>query len=241
MGMGDMNKKRLRCFPFFLIWGLLMVTAPQLCRADDIYTIIVKKQETKEKNRWSLSDWLETRDRMRLQDLWLALHSPSPYEFYVGGNYQSNQISNANSTMVWEAFAAAYASIFGLEARYESNFEKRTFGIFDLRIFGFHDQATNITLQGGVRSSDTGTYSYRNALVGVSVTLYLARHFGVDGLYRYYLPAAPNPSEVSISGYRYQGGAFLDFQFLRIYGNYLNDVETTVSWSGFTLGTKIYF
>src|SRR2546430_2360434 len=66
---------------------ILVMLTPVVSRADDIYTIVVKKQEEKAKTRWNISDWLETRDKMRLMDLWLAIHSPAPYEFFLSGAY----------------------------------------------------------------------------------------------------------------------------------------------------------
>ena len=55
----------------------------------EVYNIVIKKQDEKAKSRWSLSDWLDTRDKMRMQDVWLALHSPSPFEFFFGGTYRN--------------------------------------------------------------------------------------------------------------------------------------------------------
>ena len=228
-----------------VICGTFYFGITSTSRADDVYTIIVKKQETKQKGRWSLTEWLETRDRMRLMDLWLALHSPSPYEFYIGGNYQINQASPGGQSNAWEGHLAAFASIFGLEGRYESNpisgQINRWHGIFNLRIFGFHDQGTNITLQGGLRSTDHGGISYRNALAGVSINIYLARYFGIEGLYRYYFSSTPNSSGVSFSGERYQAGVFIDFKMVRIYGDYLYSPETLMTTNGGIIGTKVYF
>jgi hypothetical protein len=239
-----MSKNRKKRAAFWLVCGVLLVFQMGACSnasADDVYTVVVKKQEVKAKSRWTLSEWLETRDRMKLMDLWLALHSPSPYEFNLGGNYQLLDQSAASQNNTWEVFAGAFASIFGLEGRYEAGSLKRWFGIFNLRIFGYHDQGTNITLQGGVRGSESGSATYRNALAGVSLTIYLSRFFGVDGLFRYYFPSTPDGSGIIYSGNRYQGGAFIDFKFLRVYGNYFIEGDGVLSMRGATLGTKIYF
>ncbi len=237
-------KKKLILF----ISGLSLIGITQNpLYADDVYTVIVKKQETKKKTRWTLSDWLETRDRIQLMDLWLALHSPTPYEFYLGGNYQINQTSSGTSFNAWEVDFTAFVTIFGLEAKYESYTEPRWYGIFDLRVFGLHDQGTNITLQGGVRGQNTTTgESFRNPLLGISITLYLAKHFGMEGLYRHFFESTPhsfsntntNPGQPSN---RYQAGAFLDFNFLRLYGDYYQEFNSTTSDSGTLLGTKLYF
>lgn len=211
--------------------------------ADEAYTFIVKKQEVKDKYRGWLFDWFETRDRMRMQDLWLALHSPSPYEFYLGGNYQINQTSAGQTFNGWETYFAAFTSIFGLEARYETGLQQRLSGIFDLRIFGYYDQATNVTLQVGIRNDiQGGDTALRNALAGFSMTLYFARKFGIEGLYRHFFPSTPTASGVTVMADRYQVGAFLDFRFLRLYGDYFSEGATTgITTSGTILGTKLYF
>jgi len=215
---------------------------PSLAFADDVYTFVIKKQEEKEKYRWNLSDWLTTRDKMRMQDLWLALHSPSPYEFYVGANSQFTEQIPGGSQSAWELFAGAYSSIFGLEGRYEvGNRDSRWLGIFNMRFFGLQDQSTNMTLQLGIRNTDNGTDVYRNALAGLSVTLYFSRYFGVEGLYRTYFLSMPASSGAQYRGERIQGGGFIDFRFLRVFADYLSTNEGTSNITGAQLGTKIYF
>jgi hypothetical protein len=206
--------------------------------ADDTYTFIIKKQENKEKYRWNLTDWLNTRDQMRAQDLWLALHSPSPYEFYFGGSYLFPEGSNPVS----ELFVGGFSSIFGLEARYEAHdLMTHWHGIFNFRFFGYQDQGTNLTLQLGVRNTATDSLSYRNALAGLGITLYFSKYFGFEGLYRYYFTSTPTIDGARFTGERFQGGAFLDFKFLRIYGDYIVNNETTSNLKGVLMGTKIYF
>jgi hypothetical protein len=212
-----------------------------LCHADDIYTITVKKQEDKDRYRWSLSDWFSMRDRMRIQDLWLAIHSPTPYEFILGGNYQFDQQTSGPIFTAWEISLAAYATIFGLEARYESFLDPRWQAMFDLRIFGFHDQGTHITLQAGLRSTNASAGTYRNIFGGVNFAVYLARFFGLSGRYYHYFPSTPIGSGISDSGDRFQGGAFIEFSFLQIYGDYFGAYETTSNTNGIIVGIKTFF
>ncbi len=209
--------------------------------ADDIYTIIVKKDEKKASSRWSLSEWLDTRDRIRMMDLWLALHTPLPYEFYVGGSYQFNQTTGQSPYNAWDLSFAAFVTIFGIETKYESNLDQRWQGIFDLRVFGYHDQSTNITLQAGIRSRSNSQYSFRNPLAGVSVTLYLSRYFGIEGLYRHFFDPISDSTGFGQASDRLQGGAFLDFKFLRLYGNYFTESNFPSTQSGIIAGTKVYF
>lgn len=228
------------------------IFAPQV-QADEIYTFVVKKQEEKAKNRWSLSEWLETRDRMRLMDLWLALHSPSPYEFYVGGGYQWAASPGTASIGGSSYFGGGYASIFGLGGSRASlnglSGNSELMDLFFLRVFGFHAQGTNITLQAGVRSVDAGTSTFRGAVAGVSSSVYIGRHFGLQGLYRHAFDTVPGASGTTRSGARYEGGAFIDFSFVRIFGNYFSAPETEagssgsveLKSSGYSLGTQLFF
>lgn len=233
-----------------LLFGFLAPSAP--LRADEVYHFVVKKQEEKQNRGWSLSEWLETRDRMRLMDLWLALHSPSPYEFYLSGAYQVGQSSFSPNYTGLNLAAAGYASIFGLQAERESYLDKiRYSGILDFRIFGFYVQGTNITLQAGVRGQavDNSGVGFRSALAGVSTSFYFTRYFGIDGLYRHYFDSTGSTAGVTVGGNRYEGGAFLDFKFLRIFGTYFSEPETQTAAgtsvdttrSGYLLGSTLFF
>jgi hypothetical protein len=210
---------------------LLALATAVPAMADDVYTFVVKKQEEKKKTRWSLSEWLETRDRMQLMDLWLAMNSPSPYEFFIGGAYMAP--SQAGASKGFELQAAAFATIFGLEFSRQSVPSTRTQGIFDLRIFGYHDQSTNITLQAGVASTDAGASSVRGALAGGRMDVYLAKYFGIGGLLRHYFDSTGGVP----GGNRYEGQAFIDFRFLRAYGTYYTESGT----NGVTVGARLYF
>lgn len=208
-------------------------------RADDVYTLILKKQEKKETSRWSLSQWLETRDRMRLMDLWLALHSPSPYEFFISGSYVSGE-QGVTRQSGHGLSAGAYASIFGLQFEREKlGSLTNVQGLFNLRIFGYHVQGTNITLHTGFRQQSAGAHSARAALAGVSASLYLAKYFGIRGMYRHYFDAIPGSSSVvqTKSGSRVEGGAFIDFRFVRVGADYFN----ADSMKGFDAGLTVFF
>ncbi len=231
----------------FICLLLAFLLAPHLSYSDESYTFIIKKQEEKKKSRWSLSEWLDTRDRMRLMDLWLALHSPSPYEFYLGGDYQFSKYTNSGTYTTWRTFFAAYASIFGLEAIREFD-PNRIITLFHLRVFGLNHQNTNITFNVGMKFENTPV-TYRNTILGGEMTIYIARFFGVKGLYHYYFDSPPNDTTSIIGGSRLEGGAFIDFNFLRVYGMYFSESLTSSNTTAFSsntrsgvlLGTQIYF
>ena len=246
--------KNLRFFPAILLALVALLVASPGSQADEIYTFVVKKQEEKAKNRWTLAEWLETRDRMRLMDLWLALHSPTPYEFIIEGVYESGERVGAVPAKGARLGATAYASIFGLGVSRSSvnatdARDVDLLGTFFLRIFGFHAQGTNITLQAGVRSFQNNTFDSRNAFAGVAGSIYLNRFFGIEGLYRHHFDSLPGASGSILSGARHEGGAFIDFRFFRVFGNYFSDSDKLVvsgiaaesRRTGINLGTKLFF
>jgi hypothetical protein len=212
---------------FRVIIGFLISALLPLCNAsaaDDVYQVIVKRQEQKKASRWTLSEWLETRDRMRLMDMWLAIHTPSPYEFYLGGNYQFASADGAPYTG-GQFQIAAYATIFGLEYQNERSDTRITNILFHMRLLGLHAQSTNITLEGGVRFRGEDS-EFRSAVAGVDTTIYLTKYFGLEGLYRHIFDSSTNEQGYRIEGNRYEIGAFIDFNFLRIYGTYFHEQET---------------
>ena len=227
---------------FTLAFALVLSWATAIschsARADEIYTFVVKKQEEKQSTRWTLAEWLKTRDRMKLMDLWLALHSPTPYEFYLGGSTAFGDKLAGGHYTAWKAEAAAFASIFGLSFQREFTPISRTLALFNLRIFGYNDQATNITLEAGLRSQSRPT-SFRSAAGGARMSIYIGKFFGIDGLWRHYFGAAPNALGQSFSGNRFEGGAFIEYKFLRIYGKYFT--ENVQANSGSEWGARLYF
>lgn len=201
----------------------------------------LEKQEIKEKQRWSLSDWLDTRDRMRVQDLWLAMHSPSPYEFYLGASYRLTNLQTGAQNPGWNVTLAGYAYFFGAEVQYEtSNLEPRWTGMANFRPFGSYNQATNLTVQFGAKQETRVGVSYLNWVAGANMTVYLSKPIGVVLLYRRVFGKATGPADTD----RFEAGGFIDFKFVRLHADYIVESVATDparSYRGFQLGTRIYF
>lgn len=242
--MHPMTKKVFGIASLFLSFA----SAPAM--ADEAYTFIVKKQEAKAAHRWNLSEWLDTRDRMRVMDLWLAMHSPSPYEFYFGGAYQMGT-QNTGTTYSAPSFsAAAYVQIFGLGLERESGLSTRYDATFHLRFFGYNYQSTHMRAEVGLRHESAGSnLSFQNAIAGLGLTIYMAKPFGIEARWRHAFASTPNGSGLEFSGDRYEAGAFLDFSFVRVYGQYVyeslsvdpsNLAPDTVR-SGPQAGLKLFF
>ncbi len=244
---------QMKTFSFLLLLGVVLNGA--LVHADpngsspsgERRYFVIEKQEAKDRDRWSFSTYLEQRDRMRLMDLWLALHTPTPYEFYLGANYQWGSYTGGSFYSGWNLSVAGYASIFGLELQRElSSLNPRNVGLLHVRIFGRHAQDTNITLQGGAKEETRSGTQLWNALAGVDFTAYINRFFGIEGLYRHYFTANSPVLGGDFSGNRYELMAFIDYKFLRFYGGYFYDSEIHPGSPDFvrqggTFGAKFFF
>lgn len=187
---------------------------------------------------------MEQRDRTRLMDMWLSLHTPSPYEFYVYGAYAwGNQPSGYYGA--FQAGFAAYATIFGVELQREFSADPaRYLALFHFRIFGPRAQGMNITLQGGAKYEDRPAGQLWNPTVGFSMTIYLTRFFGIEGLFRHYLAA--DGAGGRFAGNRVEGGGFIDYKFVRVYGGYFQELDRQVGGSdrffdGGFAGLKVFF
>ena len=212
--------------------------------ADEVYTFVVKKQEQKAKTRWSLSEWLETRDRMRLMDLWLSMHSPSPYEFFLGTDYTFGQAAVGPSFNGLSFSLGGYAQAVGLELRRESLAADmvRSSALLGLRLFGYQIQGTHLALLVGLKQDSLNSYTARNAVLGGRLSLYLTKFFGIEGNYRHFFASASSLNGLDFSGNRFEAGAFLDFAFLRFYGNWTSEsVSQSSAQTAEVFGAKLFF
>lgn len=210
--------------------------------AEDRYNIVLEKQEKKEKARWSLADWLDTRDRMRMMDLWLALHSPAPYEFYFGTDWTTGKLDSGRYFAGFNFYAAAYAYIFGLEVqRNDATAMEGWTGLGHVRLFGMYNQATNLTISGGVSRQNRGNGHFWNPIAGVSLTAYMAKPAGIEASYFHTFLARESGATLFANDWR--AGAFLEFKLVRFYAGYRYHREGGthgVSYGGGNLGLRIY-
>ncbi len=219
-----------------------------------------QKADRKEASRWTLQEFLRQSERNRMMDLWLSMHMPSPYEFYLGGAYQDyvNLDNAANTQSRYSSAmgtAGAYATIVGLEGFYENNIPEnysQSGGSFNLRVMGNGVQATHLSFNYGYRSlkmnESSLNYVINQTFAGADLNLYLTRYFGISGAYRYYQPVEIETLG-KISGDRTEGGVFIDFSFLRVFGSWYseklithpNQSERSIDRTGIMSGIKIFF
>jgi hypothetical protein len=257
------SKTPFRTFVCLMV-GLLAVvflSIPSSAEAASFYENAKKRQENKKRTRWTLAEWLATKERVRLMDQWLAMNTfDDPYEFYLGGDWTSLTYTTKTSTSetsedrtVTRAYFATYASVFGLEGQYEVDSEQDTAwtAAFNLRLLGPSVQSTNVTLQYGVKSfvGEEGEDDINPQFAGVSMAIYLSKYFGVDGNYRFYM-LKHLPSGDYLVGEAYQARAFIDYGLLQIYGRWFMEVlrteqerviQSRTTKEGFGAGATLFF
>jgi hypothetical protein len=228
----------MRLHPLVLLLAASLVL-PSVVFADESYTFIVKKQDekTQAKKGWNLADWISQRDSMRTRDLWLAMHTPTPYEFYLSGDYRF--LDSPKDERDHRFKLAAFARIVGLSLESESN-PNRVNAFLNLRVFGLYQQGTNITLYGGLRSQ-TEPNTLRSGTYGVMTTLYLTRLAGFEFDFRKYLDATSEATGAGQGGSMIEANLFIDFRFLRIYGGHLKTTVDPQRESGYQLGARFFF
>ncbi len=209
------------------------------------WSFVGRKAEVKRQSRWSLDEWMATREKFKWQDMWLALNSPSPYEFFILGAYNMIPLTYRES-VTFNYGAGAYVSIFGLEYQHEKVLSPEDHLRFHFRLFGYNVQNTNLTFQAGIRFL-THPSSYRQGYLGLSSSIYFHKYFGVYLLYRQYLSSVSVPTLGVMTGSRVEAGPFIDFGPLRVYGFYLFETdqnETSTfrnSTNGWSLGGQLFF
>ena len=203
-----------------------------------------QKAQAREGSRWTLQEWMAQKQRNSLMDQWLVMNSPSPFEFSLLGasnsyQYQKDQLARESHSSKSGAFSA-YAQSIGLTGEYENNTDENlsdVTGLLNVRILGASLQTTSITLSIGQRTrqfiESSQNESVRNIVGQLSIQAYFTKYFGLSGSYRNFFPAT-NATVGEVSGTLIEGGLFIDFSGLRIFGNWSDELQTNQA----TTGTK---
>lgn len=218
---------------------------------------------SKDTTRWTLTDYLSQKQKVRLMDHWLGLNgSAVKFESIIsGGGLQYNTTSTngsgvrvkSNESVTSGRFSLFY-TIFGLEGEYEKSNKdwNSTVGMFSIRLLGSSQQNTNLTASYGIRkkayTGDTPE-TFQNQFAQASLNIYIVNFFGIDGSYRSYFN---NKSSLDrdFKGTRVTGGVFFEIGFLRIYGQFNQEqseitpadgsAATKEDRQGFDVGAKIF-
>ena len=232
----------------FLTIGILL---PSLGRA---------QKASGEVKRWTLQEWLETRDRNRMMDLWLSMNSPSPFEFMATGSLWNYGVSSAGGAETkYDSYIgglSANAQFIGLSVEHQNNSKENysdLTGSFRIRLLGNSYQSSNLNFGVGSRTrienSSGAANSVRNITTEADLQVYLSKYFGIRGQYRYFEPADNTLLGGSLGGTQTRAGLFIDFNKIRIFGNSLTESttlktpgsESTTIRTGIESGLMIFY
>jgi hypothetical protein len=222
-----------------------------------------KRVEQKKVSRWTLQEWLSQKNQNSLMDQWLLMNTKetSPYEFYLVGETGSYdrvaKVAGAEtkkSYRLTRAGLAAYAGLVGIEGAYDfANDDYSGWAAqVNFRLLGGAYQNTHIILNYGVQNQkdDSGTDpdEFQNQFAGVHLNFFVTQFFGLTGSFRY-LFKDKSDHDVNLEGRRYEGGAFIDFSFVRIFGNFYSEplklksatATSELSRQGLTGGLQLFF
>lgn len=220
-----------------------------------------QRTANREKGRWSLTEWLEMKNRNRMMDMWLSVSSPSPFEFSFLGSYNSYETkvgdsALSNSFTSYSGEFSAYAQLIGLTAEYENNTQENyndLSGLLNIRLLGNSIQNTSFTIAYGQRAREfSGSMPGRlsQQFADGSLQIYLTKYFGIDGKYRHFMPGSSDELG-HVEGSIIQTGLYLDFKAVRIFGAWYNEnqktklpaapSETVTDRTGVKSGIKIFF
>lgn len=217
------------------------------------------RAKKREGSRWTLAEWLAQKERNKAMDMWLSMNSPSPFEFSLLGantNYKKALVSSNSEYTISSIEASAYAKIFGLSVEYEkrdSENENDLSGLFNFRLWGDSIQSSALTLHYGQRTRTFSNLSpvalTRNQFYQVSLQVYLGNYFGLNGYHRNFLPYT-DATFGEMTGYQNQAGAFIEFEFIRIFGTWFEEVQRNsnpsfadpeIKRNGIKTGLQLFF
>jgi hypothetical protein len=190
-----------------------------------------KKRAGDSSVQWTLADWLTQKNKQRLADQWLALHSSTDlFDLNLSGSSQSYKLKsdvggvsathNQNSQVYR---LDGYISIFNINGEFEKTNEGRESygGAAGLRLLGSNSQTTNFVARYGWRRLNDFPAGERwdNQYAEAELHIYVVKMLGLNGAYRYYFPSNSNLGN-RLAGHRTNAGAFIELGIFRVYGNY---------------------
>lgn len=232
--------------PKALLICLLLASMSSINAIEGVYEVIIRKQQEKQASRWTLADWLMTKQKMALMDQWLALNSSSTwFEFFIESSGvelegRSSQDSLAYNKHAYRHQGAMYIRAFGLQGGVDkfSGFQDSSFYQANLILLGSSAQSTNIQVHFGKRDVSIDGIDFGPTYWGVSSTLYLFPFLG--GLYEYRSYGDDTQGTAAfLEGSRQEYGGFLDLWFFRLKGTYFKERASLRSSSNINYDQRI--
>lgn len=232
---------------------IFSIIANFVVQADEVYTVIIKRQEEKKASRWTLADWLMTKQRISLMDQWLSLNTESNFfDFSISyDKFNFKQTSqNSNKNYNDSNFNAKFfMSFIGFEANIEklnSNFSSKSYGV-DLRLLGSSLQSTHLLLKYGLINTKSTFASndleFSSKYFELEGNLYLLGFFGIS--YKYHDTQKSSKDGSSYDNASTNYGIFLDLWILKFYLEKVNQTHTydkqKIRDKGEKIGVSILF
>jgi hypothetical protein len=222
---------------------------------EGIYQVIVKKQQEKQGQRWTLLDWLGTKKKMALMDQWLALNSSSSslFEFSLEASKGDLDFGDALSVSEksFERFSSSlYIKFLGLSIIKEKIGTELSSTSFQgsIILLGSSNQSTNIQAYYGVRNLTYLNQELSPNYWGARANLYILPFLGGFYDYRKYLSDSEGQYSFN-SGDRHEFGGFLELWLLRLKVTLMRErldfsglgIAGRPSWNGGLVGAELFF
>ncbi|EQC46147.1 hypothetical protein [Bacteriovorax sp. Seq25_V] len=240
----------MKLFLFTIIFLISVVGVSPAIKADEIYTVIIKKHEEKQQSRWTLADWLATKQRISLMDQWLALNTESNlFEFvlsYDKFNFKQTRDLTSSSSTEGYFSGKAFFTFLGLEGGVGDSqklFDTDSYNL-NLRLLGGSQQSTHLNLQYGVlNAKDELGNRFSPNFFGVDFELYLLSFLG--GNFKYSNSSSESSNSITYHNRKREYGVFIDIWFLRFYyqksiNNHFYNGEK-INQNGEKIGMALYF
>jgi hypothetical protein len=201
---------------------------------DGIYVPIVQKHVQKVRERWTVEDLFKRKRERFRKKKWSPLKTRM-FEMLVDVRFGSAEFNRHTTEADSEGFRSFGAGLqlfwgpvgLGLERdqykiKEKAQYYQKDDATLFIRLLGPSTQSTHLTFLVGsqkVNHNDFGNYSQN--FYGFMSNLYLFRHFGVEGRYRF--KPATSSSSHEINGHEYYWGLFWEYSILRVYLNFYQD------------------
>ncbi len=192
------------------------------------------RQENKKTTRWSIADWMSTKQQVALMDQWLALNSSANvfdvYFFGSTGSYglrsTSDPSTDTKDNDLLNYRAGVFFSILGAEGELERDPAGDTIerNYFSLRLLGSSMQSTSLVAKFGLRKHDSELTDtvLSNTIYGADLTMYFFTFFGVT-LHSSVIASGKDTDDNTVAGTYSQAQAFIEANFLRVSAIYFEE------------------
>ncbi len=256
---------------FFLIVSSLSFSPLAKSEPEKVTKYIIEVQEERRDTRWTLTEWLRIKERMKMMDLWLAMmNDPAKSKFRPEFSASYYSFRGTLENTVEDSITASTGTsgraelwltnlisgtigirtlnidlgVEGFGRKMVSLGDTRTSYAGSLRLFGKNIQDSSLTLKYGVYQSnyDDQPEIARGRVLGGSLQLYILRSLGAEGTYYGFVEKDKPVSTKNMGGTYYEYFGFIEVSLLRLMvGAYQESWLDLTSEKGTLAGVKLQF